>query len=347
MSTRLLDFSFSQSILDMFRTENKDTEATKSQVQETKSKDKEKRLQHIKEKVAAERAFKEITLLYGWGRFTCASSYRLNEMVKCLKIGFNICNNKMLYERWAFEVMPGCLKSLQKKERRKKWEDRNKSITINWKVKLFKNYSKSLAIIINSLEKNEITRQSAKAILRELISDPTKDVEVLIERYTAINEKKPVSQEEVQDRVKLFLKNIEFYFLRERIEDLMFQYFIQSRSMKCYKTIPQIFKDIRKIVKENNVVSLIQKNDKERFVDVSKNIHVSSKYYQTTTEGIQNVLNECLKLNDMPIPKDIFTYSFNGCARGKIHFFCQPIMEALNFKTDRETIMETFKKLTI
>lgn len=82
---------------------------------------KERRLQHRKEKMVAEKAFKELTLLYKWGGdFGCASAYRLNEMVHCLKLGFQICNSKQMYERWAFEVMPGCLRSLQKKREKQK-----------------------------------------------------------------------------------------------------------------------------------------------------------------------------------------------------------------------------------
>lgn len=309
--------------------------------QQSKKKKEESWRQHFKERMAAVRAFKEITFLYKWS-FTSASAYRLNEMVKCLEYGFKICNNKEMYERWAFEVMPGCLKSLQKKERRKNLEDRNMSVTSNVKTDLFQKYSEPLAVIINSLEKNEITHHSAKTILRELISNPAKKVEILLESYTANKDKEPASKEDVHYQVKLFLENIDVYFLGDRIEKLMYRYFYHSKREKCRKSTLQIFRDVRKILKDNNIVSLIRKQDKDRFSDISKNIQVASKYYQTTAEGIQNLLNECLKLNDMPLPKDIFRYSFNGCARAKINFFCQPIMEALNFKTTGKAIMEEF-----
>lgn len=359
MSSNSLHFSFSSFILGSLPIENNNEKAAVSKVEKTKSKEEERREKHLKEKRIARDAFEGITHLYKYGRFTSTSAHCLNRMANCLEIGFKICNNKKMYERWAFEVMPGCLRSLQKKEMKKEFKDRNRAIYFCWKTELFQMHSTSLAILINSLEKNEITRQSAKAILRELISYPGKKVEELLESYSAKENKKPASQEAIEEQVKLFLKNIDFYFLRERIENLIYRYFYQSREKKHYKTTPRIFKEIRKIVKENNVVGLIQKIVKENnvveliqnpieddFINVSKNIQAASKYYQTTTEGIQNVLNECLKFNCVQPPKDIFNFNFNGCARGKINFFCQPIMEALDFKTDGETIMKTFKKLT-
>lgn len=221
------------------------------------------------------------------------------------------------------------------------------SVLLNRKVKLFQEYSKPLALVVASLEKNEITRDSAKAILREIISNPDKNVELLIESYTAAKEKMPASKEEIHHQVKLFLQNIDFYFLRERIEGLMFNYFYHSRKNKGFISKLRVFKDIRKIVKENDVVCMIQKQDKERFSDASKNIQLSSRNYKTTAEGIQDVLNECLKLNDIPPPKDIFRYYYNGCSRGRINFFCQPIMETLDFKTDGKTIMEEFMNFTV
>lgn len=306
----------------------------------------------LTEKEIALKVFQKIALQYEDYDFSTVSHSHLNAMTRCLTSGFKLCQNKKLYERWALEIMPGCLKNLKRIENKKLWKHRNVCIIMATKINIL-NKSEDLAHIVNALDANQITVQSAKTILKEILAGNFTESD--IGGFLA-KDKIPASTEEVEKEVALFLRNIKFYVLREKIENVIFRYFIQCRFRNFQKTKFQektfcknssrVLKDIRQIVQRHGLVELIQSKDLENIYKASVNTYESSKYYRTTLEGIFKMLTLCLELADKPLSNNISYISFNSYTRKEMNFICQPIMGALNNKTTGNEIMKAYKKLS-
>lgn len=286
--------------------------------------------------------FQGISKHYKTPHFNKAPQNRLVEMVNFLVQGRELCTNADLYERWACEIMPGCFKNLRRQERKKDFSEINWKLMSRTKTHLFLFPHKILATIVNGIDANQITIQSAKSVLTGAISGKlnTEDLEKLVIG--------PAITEKVEAQVALFLENIKFYALREKIENVFFRYFKDCRFKKekhCKKS-SKILNDIRKIVKENRIVELVQNKDLEKIYKASKNTHESSKYYRTTLVGIFKMLTVCLDLNDAILKKNISNMTFNRYSRGEINFICQPVMEALNYQTTGNEIMKAYRKLS-